>query len=445
MTIEQLRAAALTALNAAKAIKEEFGSLPMNQWPADRRESFNAALTEFAAKNDALEAEKAAQEQFATLQSAVEKYTVSAEKLNFGAGRGADKADVEKVRQRHAAAFVNYLAYGVMGLSAHEQQAYMTSARDMFGGNAREKLAHYLPEEQLAHLGTIDNLGGFLVPEVVMAGLLSELPGATVMRRMARVTTTTSDHGTFLTVTGSGNAQYSSGVTGSWRGQGWVIGGENPATQDQPRFGRERVPVQIWAPDVIEIPPSLIADSSENLDSKLRELLTETRAQDEDSAFILGSGSGQPRGVLTDVISGSIASVNSGAAGALTYPGLVQFVTSLPAQYRQRSTILLNSMTLGAISTMTDSNGFPIFPSNLILDNLFGRPLAVSEFMPDIAAGSYPMIIGDFSYYGIVDRMDMRIIRLVEKYAPNIGLLAIARVGGQVLKTMPFRAQRVAA
>ena len=39
--------------------------------------------------------------------------------------------------------------------------------------------------------------------------------------------------------------------------------------------------------------------------------------------------------------------------------------------------------------------------------------------------------------------MDMRIFRSTEKFFPNIGLLAYARIGGQPLKTNPFRAMNI--
>jgi len=46
-------------------------------------------------------------------------------------------------------------------------------------------------------------------------------------------------------------------------------------------------------------------------------------------------------------------------------------------------------------------------------------------------------------YYLIADRQEMRIQRLAERFAPNVGLLATARVGGQTLRTAAFRTQKV--
>jgi len=98
------------------------------------------------------------------------------------------------------------------------------------------------------------------------------------------------------------------------------------------------------------------------------------------------------------------------------------------------------------LALLEDSAGNPIFPTNQIPTQLFGRPIAVSEFMPDVAASAIPVIFGDFSRgYGIVDRMDLRIIRLNERYAPNVGLLAVARVGGQMLLSQPFVSQTISA
>jgi HK97 family phage major capsid protein len=206
------------------------------------------------------------------------------------------------------------------------------------------------------------------------------------------------------------------------------------------------VPVHIWSPDIIELTMELLEDSAVNLDAEIRSLLAETRALDEDSAFLNGTGVGMPMGLLQEVALGNITVVNSGAANAQSYAGLVNLFTALPAQYRGRADWIMNSVTLGLIMALEDTGNTLIFPVNEVPTSLFNRPLHISEFLPDgDTDGNDAILFGDFSFYGIADRSDMRIIRLVERFAPNIGMLAVARVGGQVLKTNAFRAQNVGA
>lgn len=442
------QANALVALNAAKAIREQYKTTGMT---AEATTSFNAAMADFTAANTTFQAFKTQEESFSNLDKALETYTAPASEAFYGnpaigthAPAAQTAAQATAARATHKDAFRRFLRGGAAMLQPREAQAYLAGASQMFGAEGREGLMNILPQEQHALVGTVDSLGGFLVPDEYMSEFITEVAGFTVVRPLARVKQTSKAAAVFMTLAGSGNNMYSSGVTGHFRGEGWVVGGAALPTQDQPRFGRERIPVHIWAPDLIELTMELMDDSSINLDAEVRRLLAETRGIDEDSAFLLGTGIGSPMGILTEATAGNITSVNSGASNAQSWPGLVNLYTALPAQYRAKATWAMNSLTYGLLLQLEDTEGHLIFPANTLPTSLFGRPMVCSEFIPDgNSNNNYSMIFGDFSYYGIADRMDMRIIRLVERFAPNIAIMAIARVGGQVLKTNPFRVQKV--
>lgn len=447
--IKNAQAKALKALQAAKAVKEEFKAQPKSEWPEAKQQEFDLFMADFATANTEVNTLKAEHEQSQLLETNLTSYTQAASGSFSGGptldGRGPSVQTPEKraqAVQAHKSAFKRY----ILGqpLTRNEYSAYMATSRDMFGNNAGETLASMLPAEQFALVGNVDSLGGFLVPEDFMTEFVRELTGYTVVRPLARVRPTVRNAASFLTVASSGNDVYTSGVSGAWRGEGWVTGGAALPTQDQPRFGRERVPVHIWCPDLIELTMELLEDSAVNIDAEVRNLLAEVRAIDEDSAFLLGTGIGQPKGILREAADGNITTVETEADAGQTYEGLVKLFTSLPAQYRQRSTFVMNSLTLGLLMLLEDTEGHHIFPPNSVPTQLFTRPIAVSEFIPDgNVNGNHSMILGDFSYYAIADRMDMRIVRLVERFAPNVAIMAVARVGGQVLKTNPFRIQVV--
>jgi len=439
---------AFVALNAAKAIRAELGD-DLEKWADAKRTEFDGYMREFAAANTEFNALKSQVESLAALDAGIASYTQPSEGF-YGGLQTQTQATGQNAQQKatakanHLNAFKRFLVGGATALNHQEQGAYLSGARQMFGNNPHEALASLLPAEQFALVGNVDSLGGFLVPEDFMTEMIKELAGYTVIRPLARVRPTSRQAASYLVVAGSGNAQYSSGVTGAWRGEGWTTDQALLPQQNQPRFGRERVPVHIWCPDVIELTMELMEDSAVNLDTEIRALLAETRAMDEDSAFLLGTGVGTPKGIITEASEGNITTVNSGATSGQTYAGLVNLYTGLPAQYRQRATWAMNSYTLGLLMTLEDTEGHLIFMPNTVPTNLFGRPIVVSEFIADGATtDNLSMIFGDFSYYAIADRMDMRIIRLVERFAPNVGIMAVARVGGQVLKTPPFRVQKV--
>lgn len=296
------------------------------------------------------------------------------------------------------------------------------------------------PAEIHALMGTQGDLGGFLVPEDFRTEVVRDLAGFAVIRAIARVIPTGSSQlvlPSIKSATVNPNI-YSSGFTGSWKPEGYTTGGNAPPTQDQPKFGQERIPVHVWQPDGIELTTQLLEDSGAPLDMILAEVIAETRALDEDSAFIAGSGVNMPMGLLN----AGLTAIKSGVSGGLSYGGLVDLFAGLPAQYRQNARWLMSSLTFAQVLKLADTQQRPIFTPNEIPGNLWTRPMVFSEFMPTPAADADAIIFGDFRFYGIADRQELRVQRLTERFAPNIGILPTARLGGQVLRPNAFRVHR---
>lgn len=307
-----------------------------------------------------------------------------------------------------------------------------------------EMLKGYGPDEMNALLGTNDELGGFTIPEDFRAELLRALPGFAAVRSAgARIVPTGRQIVVFPTIK-SGTDPYSSGLTNAdeqatggnanWKPQGYVTGGTVPPQQDQPTFGQERIPVHIWQPNAVELSRELLDDSVFPLETVLAQLFAETKALDEDWAFLNGDGVGKPEGILN----AGVATVNIG--NPLTYDGLVDLYYTLRAQYRTRAVWMMSSMVFAAIVKLnTGSGGMLIFPPNAPPNTLFGRQVFFSEFLPNPTGAAKIILLGEFSHYVIAERSDMRINRLVERFAPNIGVLPHARLGGQLTRKEAFR------
>lgn len=312
---------------------------------------------------------------------------------------------------------------------------------------ALEHLATLGPREIHALMGTQGDLGGFLVPEDFMKIVLKDLASMAVMRSICRVERTGSATlviPTIKSATGTAEDIYSSDYAGSWKAQGYVTGGTAPPVQNKPTFGQERIPVHDWQPDAIEVTTDLLEDSAADLESILAEVIAETLALDEDSAFINGNGVGKPEGVLQG--GSPNPATDLGTATTITYAGLVALYSGLPGQYRQNAKFLMNSATFGKILLLETTAGFPIFPPNSLPGTLFSKPIVFSEFMPSIATTAKTIVFGDFSRgYMIVDRAELRIQRLTERFAPNIGILPVKRTGGQVVRPRALRIGKHAA
>lgn len=424
---EQIRAKREEAgrlLEAADALRQKHAG---NDWPADADEQFDKLLADQTAAVEAAEALTARANAERELDERLAAQRTPARPAP-AAGPSVEQ-HAEKRATAHREAFTRYL-------TAPTQGAAETGAVEVLNA------AGFDAREVNALLGTNDNLGGFLVSDEFSNEVLKDLAGMATMRSISRTMTTGGPALTFPTVASATTDAdlYTSGYTGSWRSEGYIQDGTVPTTQDQPTFGQARIPVHVWQPDAIEVTQELLADSGANLDALLASVIAETRALDEDAAFTNGTGINRPKGITTETFAGvQTANANS----ALTYDEVVDTFTSLYAQYRGNATWVMSSDAYAEILKIADSNGQPMVAmvSGSPFTTLMGRPMRFNEFMPNMgAAATNAIVFGDFNYYGIVDRAGLRVQRLTEKFAPNVGLLAHARVGGQVLRTAAFTA-----
>ncbi len=345
--------------------------------------------------------------------------------------RGKDPVDATMKPEQHEAYtdyFAHYVAYG---------------SEDTRTQSLRTKFESIVPSETYALLTSGGDTGGFLVPEDFHAEVIKDLVGMSVFRQLCRVIQTGRDVAVFPTVKAGTDANadlgYTSGFSGDWKAQRSMAGGGTAVTvQDQPRFGQERIQIHRWEPDAIEVPLEFVEDPGVDAMGVLAEVIAETKAMDEITAFTNGTGTGEPEGLLST--SANIRTKSAGASATFTYGGLLDVWADLSAQYRQNATWMMNSPSYAIIMSLSDTDGMPIFPPNSLPGTLWGRPVAFNEHMPDVAAGAKAAIFGDFRHYIIADRMALRVMRLVERMAPNQGLLPIARLGGQMTRRNAFRA-----
>jgi HK97 family phage major capsid protein len=69
-------------------------------------------------------------------------------------------------------------------------------------------------------------------------------------------------------------------------------------------------------------------------------------------------------------------------------------------------------------------------------DTLFGYPVEIDENMPDIGAGAYPVLFGNFQRgYYIARRMGVRLLRDPFTSKPYVNFYATERVGGDVVNS----------
>lgn len=192
-------------------------------------------------------------------------------------------------------------------------------------------------------------------------------------------------------------------------------------------------------------------DSAFDMDQVIQDDTSEQFARAEGQAFVSGSGNGQPEGLITNA--NVLANYSpSTSASALTYTGLVNLVHKLPSFYAPNARFAMHRLTVGAIRNLLDSNNRPLWLPNFgAFDaqnpaTILGYPYFEAPDMPTVAANAFAVIFGDFKKgYTIVDRVQMTVQRLVEKYSDTgqIGIQIRKRVGGQVTNDEAFVVQKI--
>lgn len=168
----------------------------------------------------------------------------------------------------------------------------------------------------------------------------------------------------------------------------------------------------------------------------------------EATAFVSGNGTNKPTGILagTPVSTadssrtyGVLQYIASGVAATLStapFDIMTSALYTLKSGYRANSNWFMNSATLGVLSLVKDTTGVPLLQRSLQLgapDMILGRPVAIFEDMPDIAANAFPIGLGDLSRgYLIVDRVGIRVIRDEITTPGYVKWNASKRVGGKV-------------
>lgn len=307
-------------------------------------------------------------------------------------------------------------------------------------------------------LGITDGagLGGELVPEDFQAELSRDLAGfSAVLRAGATVRPTNSNvavYPGFQSRSSPDPKQYPTGFAGVWAAEGkGLSGGTAPPQQNQPATEQIQIPVHLWAPDAIEITRELLEDTPVALEDELRQVIVETRGLDYDRSFLLGSGAGEPEGVQ---LSGATSQAYTTTDVGTKWDSIVNLYTDLPQQYRDdpSAAFIMSSGFLGELLKMKETTAnVPFFvivgtaPAGAVPMTLWGKPIYISEFLDQtVTSGDIPCLWGAWRHYRVVERRDLMVQRLVERFVPNIGFFASARVGGKVMRTAAFRLLTVA-
>lgn len=174
----------------------------------------------------------------------------------------------------------------------------------------------------------------------------------------------------------------------------------------------------------------------------------------ESAAFVTGSGSGAPKGIITALSGTAASTVTATTRGAFTTASAVDVfavLNALASRYEDSATWLGNKATFNTIKQMsTGSNGSYFWSdfNNAVGEGsgLLGSPVAKSSTMATAqTSGTKLLVLGDFSQFLIYDRIGTQ-VEFIQNVVDSSGLptgtrglVAHKRVGSDVTDLDAFR------
>ena len=180
----------------------------------------------------------------------------------------------------------------------------------------------------------------------------------------------------------------------------------------------------------VKLDEDFINDAGFSMEDYLTDRLGKNFGRAEDKGFITGSSVHEHTGIL-HADAGAEVGVTT---GSLTYDDVIALYFSVKPEYRRNGVWLMNDKTALALRTLKDADGNYLWNSSN--DTILGKPVRISEFMPDAASGNKPIAFGDFSYYWVVLRAPFSLRTLTEEFAlhDQIGYLALEYLDGRLVR-----------
>lgn len=224
----------------------------------------------------------------------------------------------------------------------------------------------------------------------------------------------------------------------------WVAQNVNSADLD-PTFGTLAVNVFKAGSKVVAVPIELLQDSQIDIAAFIFKRLAERIGRISNQGYTVGTGTGQPRGLVTAAATGKVGT--TGQTTTIIYDDLVDVVDSLDIAYLASGGtepgFMFGQTLRRTIRKLKDTTGRPIWTPGYEAgitaqtpDLLMGYPVYINNDMPTPAANAESLAFGKLDAYLIRDAMDITLFKFEDSAFTRkgqIGYMAWARTGGNLL------------
>lgn len=185
---------------------------------------------------------------------------------------------------------------------------------------------------------------------------------------------------------------------------------------------------------IVRVSREFVNDLGVSVMDYLVEVLAKAFARWEDNEILFGAGTSGNRGVIRGVATNVEASnvVTAASATTVTWEEVKSVIQRLKA-YRKSATFLCGQPFLDIVHHFKDGNGY-IFNQQRPITEIMGIPVRVCKEFPTLGAGEVGAIVGDFSYYHLLEREGEEVTTLRELYAANdqTGIRVLERIDGDL-------------
>ena len=371
-----------------------------HKWNDDDQKKFD----DFRAAVENIDRHISAYEETMKLTDAQEQHVKNvAAQLDIGDDEAAD-------REAKLKACTNSWLRGGMGNLTTDQQTFMRNEINRVNGA----------------MGTNEaNNGQALVYREFVARLLEAMKAFGGMRSVATIL-----------ATATGNAM-DLPTTDATSEEGEIVGENQQVANQDTTFGTLAMGAFKYSSKSIALPFELLQDSGIDLEAYIQRLMAMRLARIQNKHFTVGTGTGQPQGVITAASVGKTAS----SATDITFDDLNHLVHSVDPIYRESGNcrFMFNDLTLRGLKDKKDANNRPLWLPSLDSgepDRIGGYGYVINQQVANVGANALPVAFGDFSHYTIRDVMQMMMFRMADsKYTEKgqVGFIGFQRADGKLM------------
>lgn len=336
-------------------------------------------------------------EELSAIAGIAEQRSLSTEEIaNYEALESelAQRRSTEKILARHGAYVSDTDSVASLAAVAYASTAKVDDTQERafesYLRTGRENAD--LVELRAQGVGT-DSAGGYLVPPGFLSRLvdvMKEFGG--VANVVETVTTSTGNNLEFPTVNDTSNVGEIVAESGTFAsGADMTFGTVTLGAYKYMAGGASNAPLRVSV--------ELLQDSAFDVQGLVTRKLGERIARLQAQHIVRGTGTGQPKGIVTGLTGVEIEADTAG----VTYADLVKFIHSVDAAYRPNARWAFNDNTLKTLRLLEDSNGDPLWrnasadmATGLGGGTLLGYPVTIDSAFLDIDADSNTVNWGVF-------------------------------------------------